>query len=206
MTTLQGEDMERDIELAKKDLLEMKPSYFVTKWIMGTLPYVFDGDEISFLRWREFIANKLNVDPTDIIVTGSACLGFSLNPAKHMKNFDEKSDIDVCIVSGYYFDTAWRELLSARISDPTFASMRKALEDHKSRLIYYGTIATDWILPVLSFGRQWNEIITASRKYADLKDHEIHFRIYKDRRSVSDYQIISVKQCQNEMIGGIDNG
>ena len=128
----------------------------------------------------------MRIDARDIIITGSASLGFSLNPNKNFKSFDKKSDIDISIISHHYFDVAWHDLIHlspAGISP----KMKTALEDHRKRLIYWGTVATDKILPLLSFGGEWDRIIKTCQLPEPLVDHEINFRIYKDALSIRNY-------------------
>ena len=191
----------RDIEAVKKDLETLKPTHFVTKWVMETTPYIFEENPMEYILWRENIAQQINTDPTDILISGSACLGFSLNPSKNFKLFDERSDIDVCIISPYYFDTAWRELLRLNPNNLR-GKMRSALVDHRTRLIYWGTIATDRILPLLSFGPSWDKTTRESRSLKTLEDRDINFRIYKDRRSMREYLIQGLEKCKESIWEG----
>lgn len=188
----------RDVANVKSELESLKSSRFVTKWIMDATPFVFENNTMDYIVWREEIAQKMNVDPTDILISGSACLGFSINPAKNFKLFDEKSDIDVCIISPYYFDTAWRDLLQLN-PNRLHGKMKSALMDHRQRLIFWGTIATDKILPLLSFGPSWDKIINESQSLEILKDRDINFRIYKDRRSLRDYLIQGINKCKEQI-------
>ena len=104
--------MPRDIELVKQELESSTTSIFITKWILEHTPYVFEDYETEYISWRHEIAEKLRIDARDIIITGSASLGFSLNPNKNFKSFDKKSDIDISIISHHYFDVAWHDSLS----------------------------------------------------------------------------------------------
>ncbi|WP_298019952.1 hypothetical protein [uncultured Dysosmobacter sp.] len=191
--------MERDIEIIKKELESLPTSFFITKWILEHTPYIFDTQETEYIRWREGIAQKLRIDPADILITGSASLGFSLNPNKNFKAFNEKSDVDVSIISHHYFDVAWHDLIytSRTIIQP---KMREALDDHRKRLIYWGTIATDKILPLLSFGTEWDNIIKQSKSYPLLENRNINFRIYKDKLAVRNYLAISVDNRKNALL------
>ncbi len=90
--------MPRDIELVKQELESSTTSIFITKWILEHTPYVFEDYETEYISWRHEIAEKLRIDARDIIITGSASLGFSLNPNKNFKSFDKKSDIDISIM------------------------------------------------------------------------------------------------------------
>lgn len=126
--------MPRDIELVKQELESSTTSIFITKWILEHTPYVFEDYETEYISWRHEIAEKLRIDARDIIITGSASLGFSLNPNKNFKSFDKKSDIDISIISHHYFDVAWHDLIHlspAGISP----KMKTALEDHRKRLM-----------------------------------------------------------------------
>lgn len=191
----------RDINAVRKDLEDMKATHFVTKWFMDATPYIFEENTMDYILWREDVARRLNIDPSDILISGSASLGFSLNPSKNYKGFDERSDIDVCIVSSYYFETAWRELISLNINDVR-GKMRSALADHRSRLIYWGTIATDKILPLLSFGPAWDTIIKECRPGNLFEGRDVNFRVYKDRRSVRDYLVEGIKKTQESLLEG----
>ena len=113
-----------------------------------------DGQELlnHFSEYIQERGLRINTKKTrDIIITGSACVGYSLNPRKNFRKFRETSDIDVGIISNYYFDIAWHELRNQKYYKLD-NNMKNALEEHKNRLIYWGTIATDKILPLLSFG------------------------------------------------------
>lgn len=191
--------MSRDIELIKRDLEQLPPSHFITKWIFDHTPFVFDGQEYEYIKWREELAKKLNIDPTDILITGSASLGFSLNPNKNFKLFNESSDIDVSIISQHYFDIAWHDLLHNN-SPIHNAKIREARDDHRSRLIYWGTIATDKVLPLLSFGRQWDKILNECKTLPILEGREINFRIYKNRLAARNYISISIKDRKEALM------
>ena len=186
----------------KNDLITIPPDVFISKWIMERTPNIFNNSEMEYYEWKHKMALGLKIDARDIIVTGSACLGYSLNPKKNFKKFNQYSDIDVGIISNYYFDIAWHELRNQKYYKLD-NNMKRALEDHKNRLIYWGTIATDKILPILSFGKQWNEVINGLSSTPPIDDKEINFRIYKDNKSFRDYQINSIRECQEIILGGM---
>ena len=115
--------MPRDIELVKQELESSTTSIFITKWILEHTPYVFEDYETEYISWRHEIAEKLRIDARDIIITGSASLGFSLNPNKNFKSFDKKSDIDISIISHHYFDVAWHDLIVCLLFWPKFKTL-----------------------------------------------------------------------------------
>lgn len=96
--------MPRDIELVKQELESSTTSIFITKWILEHTPYVFEDYETEYISWRHEIAEKLRIDARDIIITGSASLGFSLNPNKNFKSLI----FIVCLLFWPKFKTLYR--------------------------------------------------------------------------------------------------
>ena len=78
-----------------EDLNKEPNEYVVSKWIVEKIPVIFNGDYETFIKTKLSIANKLGVDSCSIIFVGSSSTGFSLNPEKGFKVFDEESDIDI---------------------------------------------------------------------------------------------------------------
>lgn len=196
--------MLHDAITIKNELVKMAPTKFATKWFFDSIPFVFQNNYDQYIEWRHNLAAKINVDPCDIVITGSAALGISLNPNKNFKLFDNGSDIDICIFSEYYFNIAWHDLLNQSLNGLGY-KMNTAVQEHRKRFIYWGTIATDIILPLLSFGSAWARIIPQMNKYEQLENHEIHFRIYKDRQSFRKYLLNSIESQQTTLLEGLAN-
>lgn len=196
--------MGHEPEIIKNDLLSLPPSVFATKWYFDAVPFVFENKYQQYIEWRHELASNINVDPSDIIITGSASLGLSLNPHKNFKVFDAQSDVDVCIFSEYYFSIAWHDLLNLSLVNLNY-KMSSAVKEHRSRFIYWGTIATDQILPLLSFGSQWGRIIPQMNKYDALTDREINFRIYRDRQSFRRYLLTSIEDRRTVLLEAKSN-
>lgn len=173
----------------KDDLTSQPISYLVSKWILERTPYIFEGNNYAYISWKEELAENLGVDSRAIIITGSAGCGFSLNPAKDYRDFNDESDVDVALVSQYYFDVAWHGLrtLGTRRYDLT-PRQRAEVDDHVKRLIYWGTIATDKILSILPFGKRWIPALEVSRPVIPINGREIKVRVYRDFESLRAYQ------------------
>ena len=191
--------MNLDVEKIKKDLIDLSGTKFISKHILERIPYIFNNDADSYLNWRQNLSIQLKIDPHDIFITGSASLGISLNPNKNFKNFNQSSDIDISIIAPHYFEVAWHDLLFTNIKTLSDI-MKTALEDHRQRLVFWGTIATDRILPLLSFGGEWNKIITKYKKIQPFANHDINFRIYKNMSAVRNYISLSVSKCKSLLL------
>ena len=190
--------------LIKNDIVNLSPTKFISKWIIDAVPVIFEEDYTSYLDWRNNLSKKIGVDPNDIFISGSASIGFSLNPNNNLKKFNDTSDVDICIISENYFNTAWYELRSIKPYHPSMqnSKFKAAIENHRTKYIYWGTIATDRILPILSFGQKWDLALKSSTDDKHFGSRDLNFRIYKDNKSFRDYTIISVSKCRQKILEG----
>jgi len=77
---------------------------FINMYILNNIPNFIQEKPIAFDKVRRFIASHLEIDVDDIKLTGSAQLGFSLDPQKWLRNYSESySDIDLFIISEKLF-------------------------------------------------------------------------------------------------------
>ena len=137
--------------------------------------------------------------------TGSSSCGFSLNPNKKFKKFDDNSDIDIAIVSQYHFDVSWRTLRNLGTKKLDLNQFQRAsLNDHVQRLIYWGTIATDKILEILPFGKEWLHFMLEMSEELPTQNRKINFRIYKDFESLRFYQTNNLEKIKTKQF--TDNG
>lgn len=192
--------MDERLCILKEDLKKQEPSVFASKWIIETIPFLFDNDFDAFLLWKHQLADALVIDAKDIIITGSACVGYSLNPGKKYKAFQDSSDVDVGVVSEHYFNVAWYDIRNY----PKYKARGKlvnALKEHRDYYIFEGTIAADKVAPVLSFGPQWNKAISNFRMGIPINGRDVKFRIYKDNMAFREYQIRGISKLRDALLG-----
>ena len=174
---------------------------FLSQNLFDRVPYIFNGDRSSFVSWKTQLSHAIEVDPACITFVGSSALGVSLNPNKGFKLFDDESDIDVGVISSYHFTVSWRYLRTQshrrlHVDSKTLA----AWNDHADRLIYWGTIATDKLLGILPFGKQWLDALSQMSKATPTIGRDINLRIYNDYESLRAYQELSVKKARDEVL------
>ena len=99
-----------------KELREKDPDsrFIVQKYICNGSSPILTDEQIFEIKYE--IAKQFNIHPNEVILTGSAKLGFSLAPKKLFKKFDENSDIDIAIISNIAFEAFWEELLDFNIN------------------------------------------------------------------------------------------
>tara|TARA_Y100000296_G_scaffold85988_1_gene124254 strand:- start:4152 stop:4754 length:603 start_codon:yes stop_codon:yes gene_type:complete len=183
----------------KKELLESSLDLVSSIWILNRTPYIFNGEFRAFEEWRYQLSSLIGVDASEVIITGSGAFGVSLNPNKNYRMFDESSDIDVAIISEYHFNISWRFLRNLGSEIHKFSpAVKQSIKDHVTRYIYWGTIATDKILPHLPFGKEWAESLREMSYHPSTSGRDIKARIYKDFESLRAYQINNLRNLRTQ--------
>jgi hypothetical protein len=166
------------------------------------VPHVFNQDRELFIDWKHILAKKLAVDTASVLLVGSGCVGMSLNPYKNYRLFTPSSDIDIALVSDYYFSVAWRSLrnLGSRIHS-LLPKERQSVNDHVQKYIYWGTIATDHILPLFPFSKRWHEALQHMSSMHPTDGRHIKIRLYKDFESLRAYHINNFRELRDAVLG-----
>lgn len=185
------------IDEFKYELIDNPTSFICSKWVLDRVPFVFNDDRITFIKWKEELASKLGIDPKAMVLTGSASCGFSLNPYKNYREYNDGSDIDIAVVSELHFDIAWKTLrnLGTKRFDLT-PKQKASLQDHVDRLIYWGTIATDKLLELFPFGKEWTEHLLEMSKKQPADNRTINIRLYKDYDALRAYQVDNLEKLR----------
>lgn len=181
------------------DLLSQPVDLLASIWIIDRIPLIFDQDIKAYANWRRILASGLGVDASALLITGSAAFGISLNPYKNYKFFDETSDIDVAVVSDYHFMEAWRTLRNIGADRHRLPPIiKQSIDDHVKRYIYWGTIATDKLLFLFPYGKQWTETLNKVSEVSPTKGRTINIRVYKDLDSLRAYQVNNLTNLKTE--------
>lgn len=190
--------MDRDALI--DELKQVSASDFLETHIFDRVPRIFAENRSQYVAWKRQLAKCLEVDSACITVVGSAAVGVSLSPHKNFRAFDAHSDVDVAVISHYHFTQSWRYLrmnLTRRLS--VDQRTRNAWDEHVSKYIYWGTIATDRLLGVLPFGRQWLDAKKTMAMLEPSVGRDVNLRIYVDYESLRAYQLNSIKQAHESL-------
>ncbi len=187
-------------------LLKENTGGFVSKYILEPIPFIFANDISAWVEWKHTLASALDVDPRDIVLTGSAAVGWSLNPNKAFSQFHIGSDIDCAIISNYHFDVAWRYLRQQRVSWLTLSPAdREAIRIHQKNFVFSGTIAANWILALLPFAQKWQAGLDYMSTIAPTLNRDVKLRIYKDFDALRYYQISNIERIRLEIVSASSN-
>lgn len=177
------------------------PIRFIEDQFFDRVPHIFQADRASFAAWKRALGARIDVDPACLTLVGSSATGFSLNPNKNFKAFDDASDVDVAVISSHHFTVGWRYLRmngSRRLS--VDARTRNSWNEHVTKYIYWGTLATDRLLGVLPFGREWLQASSEMAELAPTEGREVNLRIYTDYDALRAYQTQGARALRDALL------
>lgn len=191
------------LEVLQAALRKLDAASFTSLHVLDRLPHVFASRE-QYTAWRGVLARGLDVDPLCIVVVGSGAVGFSLSPRedKRFRAFHDESDIDVAVISPFHFEEAWRNIRAMR--GDASGVVKRLWRHHRSSLVFDGTIATDQILPHLSFGAKWTSALGRAALREPTRDRDVKARIYRDFESLRDYQRRNIESLRGELLSQIE--
>lgn len=193
-------ELDSFIDQFKDDLNKCSLDFIVSKWILERIPYIFKENRLDYLTVKSLISDNIKVDSCSIFFVGSCAVGFSLNPNKLFKPFDENSDIDIAVISHYFFDVAWRTIQDIDFSSISYP-IQQIITEHRSRYIYWETIALDKIIGIMPFAKEWLETIESLKRLEYLNNRNIAFRLYRNTEALKRYHINNLKTNQTRILG-----
>jgi hypothetical protein len=172
----------------KGDLLELSSARFIRKWLVFGTCKVY-SNEHDYYALVEKVADHFGVHPTSVFAVGSAKLGFSIAPKKRYMAFDEnRSDIDLVIVSDRLFDKIWEEIYVAKATDMWWSK-----RDDFLKYLFRGWLRPDFFPDVRTATADgWFDFFASVSKDQPAK---VTGAIYRTWSFFETYQANCVGQC-----------
>jgi hypothetical protein len=190
-----------DIEFLKKkvfgfqkDLRTMSTPELVQKKLIFGDCVVIDTEKYYLLRQK--VAKKFQVHPNEVLVVGSAKLGFSIAPNKKYRLFGDTSDIDVVIVSDRLFSSTWESVYSVW-RDKVFWET----ENDFKKFLFRGWIRPDKLPPSnkFKFADEWWEFFREITVANDFGPYKVSGALYKNWDFLESYQHFAVQFCKDDL-------
>jgi hypothetical protein len=188
----------------------------VREQVFGGLPYIFRDRPDGYDVLRTHLSTSLRVVPHNIIIVGSAKMGFSLSPDSFPRHFTDQSDIDVVIVSEAIFDRVWMTMLDwhypRRITGLTNMDMNWSV--HRRKELYWGWFMPDKIRykgltlphalkPLRNISTTWfNAFQSLSRyaEYSEIVERSVSGRLYRTWAHATAYHTDGLRQIREALI------
>lgn len=202
--------MSYTIDEIKNDLNTIDTRQFYMKHIVRSENWYFENvlsipkeDIIKAVDdFKILVSSSLGVSYNSVMMVGSGKTGYSFSPKKKLKEFtmeptsDEKSDIDIAIISSHIFEQFWK------IFRDSYDVTNKVHYNHISREIYRGYINERNINCVSQCRVKWQSISNeATRKLKQNMyfKHDISYRIYRSWEDFEEYNIASIDELKMEV-------
>ena len=117
----------------------------VRKYLVHGTPYVFRDREEDFYEFRELIANNFNINFHEVLIMGSAKMGYSYHKDS---NFSAESDIDVALVNEQLFEFYYKEICAYQY-DKSKALFTTTQDEEKLYFRFLKYLVRGWMRPDL---------------------------------------------------------
>ncbi len=161
--------------------------------------FVFKEDDGKFFKLKSMVAQKFGLNPQDVIMVGSAKLGFSISPLIRWQPFHDESDIDMAIISPDIFDRFWKELYDFNIK-LTYRTEKEEKQYYRFLDYFFkGWLRPD-VFPFSYVGRkEWLDFFK-SISYGEFGDHKITGAVFRDWGFYEAYHTSNIREIRN---GGV---
>ena len=179
----------------RKDLKTLSSRGVFRRHIVLRNSVILSDDQ--YFNLKETICTKYNINFTDVLMVGSAKLGFSIKPTRQWGVFSDDSDIDIAIVNRDLFESFWADLYEYSKSGafwPEFHNFRK--------YFFRGWIRPDKFPPSHMFSRSldWWEFFNETGRSRKFTNYPIRAGLYYNWDFLEAYQCLCIEHCQRNAI------
>jgi len=206
--------MSFDIEEIKANLEKQTEKQFYTEYIIKSPNWYFENELGNSLEEsirvsddvKLIISENFKISFNSVMMVGSGKIGYSLSPKKLFQPFnnDEKvrkvSDLDFAIISSELFNEYWMKFRKS------FKYQYRDTYLHIYQDLYRGYINERNIVTVDGCRRDWNELVSSSKKELLTNffiKNEISFRVYRSWEDFEDYNMQNIKDIKRSLGYGI---
>ncbi len=157
------------------------------------------------------LRRALQVSADNVIVVGSAKIGFSLSPDTFPRAFSEQSDIDVLVVDERLFDSVWYTLLKwnyprrAALFGEDWEWTKRRRNDLywgwfvPNRIRFSGLSLPSFLKPVRDFSTLWFNTFRALTRYPEFAKRDVSGRLYRTWDHARLYHADGLRQLRDTL-------
>lgn len=188
--------------------------------------YVLGGDVFIAQEYprvlntlRRHLCPRFELEEQDVIIVGSAKMGFSLDPEAFPRQYSKYRDIDVLVVSETLFDRVWHTMLQwhyprrlARLPDTDWKWVGARQKDlywgwfHPDEIRYDGLTFPEVLKPLRDLKTNWFNSFKSLSLYEEFSGKEVSGRLYRTWEHALLYQADGLREIQRRLAtGGVQN-
>ncbi len=199
-----------------KDLLRQEtPEKIAEDHILRGDVYIAQKHPYVLNTLRRHLCPRFGLEQENVIIVGSAKMGFSLDPNSFPRSFSENRDIDVLVVSETLFDTYWHTMLRWHYprrperlpqSDWDWVMLRR--QDlywgwfHPDKIGYEGLTFPDVLKPLRDLKANWFSSFKSLSLYPEFSGREVNGRLYRTWEHALLYQASGLRRIQIQLAQG----
>lgn len=179
--------------------IEYSDEELVERYIEFGTPAIFADCEQKYYDLRREISEQFPVtSKKNIIIVGSAKLGFSIAPRKRFRDIQDDSDIDVAIVDEELFDTYWERLFEFNINVKSRSDREEELYQKFLQYFFKGWLRPDLFPFNFKGKREWFDFFSAI-SYKEYDKRKVAAAIYKNEYFFKKYHVENIKSLREEL-------
>ena len=173
-------------------LLSTEPDDVAKRHVFDGTAYAFRSRPKAFVLLRSHLSESLGVTEENIVVVGSAKIGFSLSPDNFPRRFNPFSDIDVVVVDEELFDRVWMTILDWNypLGRLKMLAVDRVWTSRRRSDLYWGWFRPDRIrftglslpqalAPIRDISTGWFNAFQGLSRYPEFAQRQISGRLYR---------------------------
>lgn len=186
--------IKENLERFQRDLAREDNKTLVDRYYYSTTGPVLSNEQQASLRRR--VSDQLNVSVRDIVLVGSAKLGFTLRNKPNrprLSHFGDESDIDVAVISGPLFIKYWE---AAFVHWSEKSDWVKAEKFRK--YLFRGWLRPDMLPadPEFALSKDWFEFFRELQATGEFGGYKVAAGIYLNEHFWEEYVGASLTECR----------
>ena len=202
------------VEEFKELLRREAPEKIIQDHIFGGDVYLAREHPRVLNTLRRHLCPRLRFEEQNVIIVGSAKIGFSLDPNGFPRRYTKSRDIDVVVVSETLFDTYWQTMLRWhyprrwRLPGPDLRWVRARQQDlywgwfRPGEIGYEGLTFPDVLEPLRDLKTKWFDSFQSLSLYEEFLGRDVNGRLYRTWEHALFYHASGLQQIQTQLARG----
>jgi len=197
-----------DFEEFKGIVLVEPDAAVVERYVFAGAPHVFGEWPEGLGVVRTHLNGELGCSHDNVVIVGSAKLGFSLSPDRFGRRFSDGSDVDVAVVDAALFDEIWYTVLKwdyprRRIGSSEWAAARRREMFSgwcaPAELTFVGLEFPELLVPVRDLSAKWFNAFHSLSLHPRLAAREFNGRLYRTWDHAALYHADGIRQLRRAL-------